>query len=218
LVVTSTVTQKTDIFQVAGEGKVVAKPDTAEVTVGVEKTGGSIKDLQNEVNKTTNNLVSDLKRLGIEEKYIKSTSYNVHPNYDWSSGRQRITGYTVSTQLQIKSKNLDKINEVIDAVTAGGANQIYGLSLTIDEDKRKELEKEARQQAVKEAKAKAEELARVSGIRLGKVINVSESLFTPWLPQPLGMEKLAVGGGTPTEIQPGESEIRVTLTLSYQVL
>jgi len=218
LVVTSTVTQKTDIFQVTGEGKVVAKPDMAEVTVGVEKTGGSIKDLQNEVNKTVNNLVADLKKLGIEERYIKTTSYNVHPNHDWSSGRQRITGYTVFTQLQIKTKNLDKINEVIDTATAGGLNQVYGLSLTINEEKRKELEKEARQQAVKEAKTKSEELARVSGIKLGKIINVTESLATPWLPQNLAMEKLAVGGGTPTEIQPGESEIRVTLTLSYQVL
>jgi uncharacterized protein YggE len=219
LSITSTVTQKTDLFTAGGEGKVLAKPDTAEVTIGLEKSGSSITSLQNEVNTATNKLVADLKKLGVEEKYIRTASYNLSPNYDWSTGRQRITGYTLSVRLAVKTKNLDKINEVIDTATIDGANQIYGLNLTVDEEKMRELQKQAREIAIKEAKQKAEELARPAGIHLGKIINVSENLTTPWEPRPLyNLEKAPAAGGAPTEIQPGEAEVRVQVTLSYQVL
>ena len=218
LTITSTVTQKTDLFTVSGEGKVLAKPDTAQITLGVEKTGSSINPLQKEVNSVTNRLVADLKKQGIEEKYIKTTSYNLRPNYDWSQGKQRITGYTISVQLEVKTKNLDKINEIIDTATAGGANQLFGLNLTIDEEKRKELEKEAREKAVKEAKDKANELARASGIKLGKIINIQENLTVPWEPRPVYNLKEAVGGGgVPTEIQAGEAEVSVSVTLSFEI-
>jgi len=219
LSITSTVTQKTDLFTVSGEGKVFAKPDTAEIAVGLEKTGASISSLQNEVNATMNKLVADLKKWGVEEKYIKTTSYNLQPNYDWTTGRQRITGYTLAVRLSVKTKNLDKINQVIDTATNAGANQIYGLNLTIDEEKLKALQKQARELAIKEAKNKAEELARPAGISLGKIINVSENLTTPWEPRPIyNLEKApTASGGEPTQIQAGETEVRVSITLSYEI-
>jgi len=219
LSLTSTVTQKMDTFQVTGEGKVMAKPDTAQISIGVIKTGPSINSLQNEVNTTINKVVADLKKLGIEEKYIKTTSYNLSPNYDWTQGKQRIIGYTISVRIEVTTKNLDKVNDVIDTATEDGANQLYGLNLTIDEERKKMLAKEAREGAIKEAKNKAFELARSSGMSLGKIINISENLYTPWQPSYYNYEKAvpAAGGGAPTEIQPGEAEVRVSVTLSYEI-
>jgi len=220
LSLTSTVTQKMDTFQVTGEGKVMAKPDTAQISIGVTKAGPSINSLQNEVNTITNKVITDLRKLGTEEKYIKTTSYNLSPNYDWSQGKQRITGYTISLRIEVTTKNLDKVNEIIDTATEGGANELYELNLTLDEERRKTLAKEAREGAIKEAKTKAIELARASGMSLGKIINISENLYTPWEPSYYNYEKAvpaAGGGGEPTQIQPGETEVRVSVTLSYEI-
>lgn len=216
LSVKSVTTTKTDSFSVTGEGKAVVKPDIALVSVGVEASGNTVKLVQNQINATINKVTAALKKLGIEEKDIKTTNYNINPTYDWTSGRQRITGYQASTNLSIKVRDLDKVNEVIDTATANGANQVGNIAFDVD-DKTK-AEEEARKEAVAEAKKKAVEAARIVGFKLGKIVNYQESKGD--FPQPIILReaaKVGVGGGVPTEVQPGSSEIKIVVTLSYEI-
>lgn len=46
----------------------------------------------------------------------------INPEYDYLGGSQRVKGYQASTNLQIKVRQLDKVNQIIDATTANGAN------------------------------------------------------------------------------------------------
>jgi hypothetical protein len=214
--VRSVTTNKNDVFSVSGEGKAVVKPDIALVSVGVEASGNSVKQVQNQINQTINQVTAALKKLGIDEKDIKTTNYNINPTYDWANGRQRITGYHASTNLSIKVRDIDKTNEVIDTATANGANQVGNIAFDVD-DKTK-AEEEARKQAVEEAKKKATGAARIAGFKLGKIINYSEGRND--FPQPVLLResaKVGMGGGEPTEIQPGSSEIKIVVTLSYEI-
>ncbi len=215
--VSSVSTTKTDIFSVSGEGKAIVKPDIALVNVGIEANGATVKETQNQINTVINKVSTALKGLGIAEKDIKTVNYSINPNYDWGSGRQRIIGYHANTTLEVKVRDIDKANEVIDSATASGANQIGNITFDV-EDKTK-AEAEARQQAVDEAKKKAGEIAKASGLKLGKIINYSEG--SSGLPVPMVREsmKLGLGGGAAptTDIQPGSSEIRIVVNLSYQL-
>lgn len=211
-------TVKNDVFTVSGEGKAVVKPDIAYVTVGIQANGSTVKSVQTQINTTINKVIAALKSLGIDEKDIKTTNYNINPTYDWTSGRQRITGYNASTNLQVKVRDLDKINDCIDQATAAGANQVGGIAFDVDD--KSAAEEEARKEAVAEAKKKAQEAAQITGFKLGKIINYTEN--TGGYPRPIvayDQMKLSApalaGGGT--EVQPGSSEITVNVTLSYQI-
>ena len=210
--VNSIQTTKTNLFSVSGVGKATAIPNTARLSLGVTKTASSVTLAQDQTNVTTNKIIEDLKSLGVEKKNIKTTNYNVSPNYDFNRG-QTITGYTVTQTLEIKT-SIDTANKVIDVATENGANIISGVNFTFDDKTKKELEEKARNEAVKEAKEKAESLAKATGIRLGKIVDVQES--AGFEPRPVMMQALDAEKSDDTQLQPGENSITINITLFYE--
>lgn len=213
--VTSVTTQKSVTFDVSGEGKVTVVPDVAVVTVGIQANGSSVKVAQDQINNVINKVSSAIKKLGIDENDIKTVGYNINPNYDFREGSQKIIGYSAGTNLSIKVKQIDNVNSVIDAATANGANQVGGISFDVN-DKTK-AENEAREKAVEQAKTKARQAAKIAGFKLGKIINYNENFGG--FPGPLPLRAMAEDvSGTPTQVEPGSSEIVITVTLSYEIL
>lgn len=211
--VNSVTTTKSDAFTVSGEGIVAAKPDTAFLNVGVTQTAPTVKAVQDQLNSAANKVSEAVKNLGVKAEDIQTTNYSVNPNYDFREVTQRIIGYTASTNLKIKVREIDKINEVIDAATASGANQVGGVSFEVSD--KDQVENKAREEAVRKAKKKAEDAAKIAGFKLGKLINYSEEL--PSGPIPIYAQGAAVSERE-TNIEPGSSEIRVTVNLTYEVL
>lgn len=214
-------TTKSDTFMVSGEGKVTVIPDIAVVTVGVQSQGTTVQQTQEDLNKKMNAVKDAIKKLGIDDKDIKTANYSIYPSYDYRVRPQKITGYNASSNLVIKVRKIDSANSVIDAATAQGANSVGGVSFDVD-DKTK-AENEARVQAVSEAKKKAEVAASAAGFRLGNVINYAED-FGGGRPYPLAAGKtmmaadaVAVPESAPTEVSPGSQEITITVTLSYEI-
>ncbi len=208
-------TNKTEPFTVSAEGKVTTKPDIALINVGFTANSQTVSDVQNQANQTINKISADLKKLGVGEKDIQTTNYNLQPNYDYRSPVQKISGYVINVNLAVKVRDFNKINSVIDTATADGANQIGNLSFTVEDPE--QFQSQARKVAIENAKKKASEIANESGISLGKIINVSEGVSQTPRPLMMTAEKTTgLGGGTPTQIEAGSSEISVTVTLSYE--
>jgi uncharacterized protein YggE len=214
----STVTQKTDLFTVSGEGKVTVVPDTGLVDLGINLTRPSVKSAQTDVNNIINAISADTKKLGVDAKDLKTSNYSIYPEYDYRTGTGRITGYRVSASLTIKVRDLEKINSVIDTATADGANTVSGIQLTVDDEKQKQLLQQAREEAITEAKTKAESLARAAGITLGRIVNVQESGDNTPRPVFYAAKDIAagLGGGGETQIQPGSTDITSSVTLFYE--
>lgn len=216
--VNSIQTSKSNLFSVQGTGKATEVPDTAKISFGVTKTAPNILTAQEQANSTINKIVDDLKKLGINAKKIKTTNYNVYPDYDYINGRQSLRGYTVTQNIEVKVKPIDKANNAIDTITAAGANQVGGIAFILEDEAQKRLQNKAREEAIKEAKEKAESLSRLSGIKLGRIVDVQESGGFE-RPMPVDMELRAPGDGAEqksTEINPGENTIQTTVTLSYE--
>ncbi len=212
--VTSVTTTKTDTFSVTGEGKATAIPDVATVNAGVAASGNSVQQAQQELNKRINAVSEAIKKVGIDPKDIKTANYTIFPSYDYTQG-QRITGYQANTNLTITVRTIDKANSVIDAATANGANVIGGMTFDVS-DKTKALN-QAREQAVAEAKKRAEDASRIAGFKLGRVINYAENLGGEPRPVPMMAKVDVAGGGVPTQVEPGSTEIRVSVTLSFEI-
>jgi len=216
--VNSTQTTKNSFFTAEGTGKATSAPDIATVSIGVTQNSFSVADAQNKVNKITASIIDSLKKEGIEEKNIKTTNYSVYPEYDNNLTRS-ISRYNVTQTLEIKVKPIEKINKVIDLATANGANITNGAQFSFSDNLKEELEKKAREEAVKMAKKKAEGLAKAAGIRLGKIVDITEQNSTPGYIVPLrrGGAIEATDKQEPTDITPGENTISVSISLSYEI-
>ena len=216
---TTTTQTKGEPFVVQGTGKSTVAPDIAKVDLGIEESGSNLKTVQDSVNKKSQDLVSQIKKLGIDAKDIKTISYNVYPQYDYTAPIQKITSYQVSTNYEVTIRDFTKINDLISSATSFGSNIIGGITFDLSDNLKNQKLQEAREQAVSEAKTKATGLAKAAGITLGKIINVSE--VTPSNITPL---TFPVSGGGVTEksvtvpsVQAGTTEIDVTVSLSYEV-
>lgn len=216
----STTQTKGEPFVVSGEGKVTVTPDIAKINLGIQDSGQILKQVQDNVNKKSQTLITTLKSLGISDKDIKTTNYSLYPQYDFGSQTQRITGYQVSINYEVTIKNLDKVNDVLVAVTSSGANMIGQVTFEVNDVTQKEKLQEARVMAVKEAKEKAQGLAGAAGINLGKIININESTNSP---RPIMFGVPVASGGmmeksvAQPNIQPGTTDIDVTVLISFEV-
>jgi len=208
-------------FSVQGEGRVLARPDIAQINLGVKiENERSAQAATKKGVEKINLVIASIKTAGVDEKDLKTTAYNLYPNYDYTrqAGRE-LTGWNLDQSVQVKIRDLDKIGEVIAQATSAGANQAGGVSFTIDDED--ELKSQARAKAIEAAKAKAQELSKQAGLNLGKVINVFESQTS--YPQPMfaraeSLDAGLGGGGVPApDIQAGENEVVVNVTLVYEV-
>lgn len=213
LPISSVVTQKTDLFTVAGEAKVTAVPDVAILNLGMSTKKNTVKSAQAEANSVIDGLIKTLKELGVKDTDIKTTNYSVYPDYDYSSGSNRIVGYNVNVSLTVTVRDIDMVNNILDKATALGANSVGGIQFTVAEDKLKELNREARLIAIKEAKEKGDELAKLSGMTLGKIVNIQEGGNRTY-PQPMMLK--AGGGESSADIQPGSTDVTSSITLFYE--
>jgi uncharacterized protein YggE len=212
--------QKGEPLIVTETGKATAIPDIAKITFGIEESSTSLTTALNSVNSKSKTLLAALKKLGVEEKDIKTINYSVYPNYDHQSQPPKVTGYRVSTRYSVKIKDFDKVNEAITSATSSGANMVGNVSFEVNEETKNKALASAREEAVNKAREKAQSLAKAAGISLGKIINISEgSEIQP--PYPLAYERAidtSVGETvTQPEIAPGESEFSVTVSVSWQI-
>ena len=109
-------------------------------------------------------------------------------------------------------RNLDKIGEILDGAVSSGANRIDSVSLFVDRPE--ELKNKAREEAVKQAKEKAIMTSKIAGLRLGRLVGFSEGFSGE---PPVFYEALAKGGAAAPapQIEPGNQEIKVNVTLTY---
>jgi uncharacterized protein YggE len=211
----------TQYFTVSAEETVYAPADIASLEVGVRSgIKASAQEAATESNDKTNDIIKELISLGIEEKDIKTSNYRLSPEYNWTESRgQQFVGYEVTQSLTIKIRDLDKIGAVISQTTEKGANQVGNISFTIDDDE--SLKSQARAGAITKAQNKAREIAMQSGLKLGDLVNVVEGSYTPPVAPNFGMLDSArvmneASVSTPN-IQTGENEVSVSVTLTYKV-
>lgn len=213
--VNSVTTTKSTTFDVTGEGKATIKPDTANVSAGVSANGASVKEVQDKINIVINKVSDAVKTQGVDPKDIQTANYNINPTYDFTGGSQKVTGYSASTNITIKVRNIDNTGKVIDAATGAGATNV--ASLGFDAEDKSEAENEARKKAVEQARKKAEDASKIAGFTLGKVINYSESFGGSPRPIPLGAVDSVSSRAPETQIEPGTNEVIVFVTLSYEI-
>ena len=202
-------------ISVQGQGKVYAKPDIAIIDLSIVTEGRNIKDVQDRNSKKMNGVIDFLKGFEVEDKDIKTINYQIYPRYNYENRVvPQIIGYEITQTLEVKVRNLEKVGEILDKSVSAGINQVSSLRFWIDKDE--DLKEQARKMAIEDAKKKADKLASNLGIKLVKLAGFTED--TGYYPIPMYKEAMGMGGGGEApNIQTGENEIIINVSLIYEI-
>ena len=207
-------------------------PDEASMTVGTQAKAPTATAAVAANKSKTEKLLATIRAAGIRERDIQTQGIQLQPDYRWDNvpngqGRQTLVGYIASNSVQIKTRNIDSLTSLLDALTTAGADTVYGPNFGISDPS--PLRKEARVRAMARGKDEATEYARNNGYASVRLLSVEEgssyrgsdvivtgsriiSPMAPPPPPPPAPER--DGGGI---VAPGQLETSVSLNLLYRM-
>lgn len=201
-----------------GTSVVTANPDGVEVGLGIEVIKDTAGEAGQEAAKTMKEIRTRLNESGLEYE-VENLRYSIGPHYNYSKdeGRQ-LQGYKVVHLLKIKTNNTEEIGKIIDAASAGGVNRVQGVSFTLSDEKRDELESKALSLAAKKAKTKADAITSALGLEIKTIKQIHENAY----PQHYGgvymtMEKAVDAAAVPpTEIEASKVSVSATVSIVFE--
>jgi uncharacterized protein YggE len=194
-----------------GTGRVAVRPDVALVAVGVEARAAQLADATADVDRRMRAVLARASAVGIRDADIRTLAYVVEPVAERGQpgdAGARIAGYRVTNVVQLRTRNVEGVGQIVDAAVAAGANVVRDVQFTLEDPSRPEAE--ARARAMQDAAARAGQLAAGAGVKLGRLLSVTES--SPVRP----VARLAIATG-PGPVEPGQLEVSVTVQARYAI-
>jgi uncharacterized protein YggE len=205
---------------VSGNGTVSLTPDIAYIYIGVHTDDPDLASGVSRNNTQAQTLVDALKNAGIDGKDIQTSNFSVYTNgnqnYDKATGQATNAGvyYSVDNTVYVTMRDLSKLGTILNTAVSSGANSINSISFDVADKTAAMVE--ARQKAMTNASSLAAELAKTAGLKLGEIQNISYSDSSPSPYYGMG------GGGAAAPnasvpIQPGQTQISVTVSVTYTI-
>lgn len=166
---------KEGVVSITTRATKAVKPDTAYITLGVETTNKTAKEAM-EANATNmNQLVKSLKIYICPNKgdSMETQVLNVYPQYKTINNEQKIIGYRAINTVQIKTKNLEKLTDMISTAISNGANKVNSLQFKIEDCNR--YYQDLTTQSIQMAKQKADIVATALNTKATKAKAISTS-------------------------------------------
>lgn len=202
------------VISVTGEGHVRAVPDQAAVTTGVETLAPSPAAALAENSAAVNALLEVLTAHGVEARDVQTSGFNLFPQYRHDrndGGEPTLIGYTVSNQLTIRVRELDRLGALLDALVQAGSNRMSGIEFQHAD--LEALTDAARRAAVAEARRRAGLYAEAAGVRVGAVLSISEAGASP--PQPMYRMAMEADMAAATPIAAGEQQVQASVQVVF---
>ena len=202
-------------LDISASGEVTRVPDLAIISAGVQTLAPTATAAIEENAALMERVRAALKRAGIDDRDIQTASINLNPEYRYVENQPpKLTGYRANNTVNVKFRDLKRTGAILDALVREGANQINGPSLTID--KPETAYDEARVKAIANGRARAELYARALGMRVVRLLSVSEGGGIS-VPPPMLYVMAARAERADTKIDPGTQELQVSLAMSFEL-
>jgi uncharacterized protein len=198
---------------VVGSGQVQGVPDTLTADVGIEFSAPDVTAAMNQTNDRQQAVINALVGAGLDRNDISTTTVTLQPQYS-NAEPPIITGYRATNAIRVKIHPTDAASRMLALIvsTGGDATRITSVSYSIADDS--QLVKDARTRAFNDAKSRADQYAQLSGLRLGRVLSISEVSGTP-----------PAGGGPPAPprsasavpLEPGQQTVSFSVTAVWEL-
>jgi uncharacterized protein YggE len=153
-----------------------------------------------------------LRAAGIPEDAIRTTVYDLQPDWDYSNNRRVLRGYVARNTIDVRIDDADRVGELLDIVVSAGATSVENIRFDLKD--RDRLAREALRLAVADARARAAAAAAGAGMMIDRIIRIDEQgVSAP--PIPLRRESLqvdAVAAAVP--VAAGVMEVRAHVTVT----
>jgi uncharacterized protein YggE len=205
------------VIVTTGQAEVKRAPDRAWVSIIAESQSKDPKEAQRLNVEAMNAVMSRLKAMNLGEDAIRTTSYELRPEYDYRDGKQTLRAYVARNTIEVRVDEITRVGDVLGAAVASGATSVGSLRFGLKD--RDAAEREALRLAVADARARAEAAASGAGVQIARIQRIEEQrMMTPEPPRPMmrmAAESAAADAGPP--ISPGTIEIRSVVTLTAAI-
>jgi uncharacterized protein len=203
-------------ISVDSEGKVMATPDLATLTLEVETQAATAAAAGQENARQADSVLKALKKvLGPEDK-VRTLGYRLTPVYSYKdkSAPPEVKAYRADNRIEVKVMEVSRVGTVIDASFKSGAARVNGPIW--GHSRIEELQRQAAVNALERARRLAEALAQAAGLKITGVEKISTGMrFIA--PRPLGGNYMAAKAAPPTPIEVEEEEIRAHVQAVFLV-
>ncbi len=205
---------------VSGEGNASTAPDMAVLSFSVLKQAPTADEALSENNKAMTEVQAALKKAGIVDRDLQTSNFSVQPVYKQFEPKDgvyippEITGYQVTNGLTVRVRDLTKLGGILDTSVKLGINQ--GGDITFTNDNPESVFTDARKKAVENAVAKAKTLAEAAGVKVGRVLEISENSPRP-LPVPAPMMRATMQKEDSVPIAAGENTYVINVNVTFAI-
>jgi uncharacterized protein YggE len=203
------------VLDISATGTSTRVPDLAVIQAGVVTQAATAAEALQQNNAQMARVLDALRKAGVAERDIQTARIGLSPQYRYADNKPPvITGYQASNQLSVRFRDVAKSGAILDALVAVGANDISGPNLTID--KPEAALDEARMDAIKQARARAALYAQAAGLKVDRILAISESGALPPSPMPVMMRAQAgFAQDKALEVVAGERELTVNVSVRF---
>jgi uncharacterized protein len=199
---------------IVATGEVERVPDMARINTGVMTQAPTATEAIRQNAAQMERMREALRGAGVEERDIQTSSINLHPEWHHRENQApQFAGYRAHNMLTVRFRDVANAGRILDTLVESGANQIDGPTLFIDRPEA--ALDEARAEALANARARADLYARQLGMRVRRILSVSEAGLGYFPPPPMAVgAEVRVAG---SRIAPGEQTLSVSLTVSFEL-
>lgn len=211
------------LLTVTAEGTTTRAPDMATFSAGVTTQGTSASEAMAANSAQMNRVIAALRKAGIADRDIQTSNLSLNPVYaqpkrlpdgNYEDPPQRIVGYQAGNTVSVRQRKIADMGKVIDALVTAGANQVNGPNFMLSEPAA--AQDEARVSAIKQARGRADLYAKAAGLRVVRIVSISESGgYAPPAPV-MYMAKAAMDSAAPP-VAAGELEMQVNVTVQFDL-
>jgi uncharacterized protein YggE len=195
----------------AGDGVVQAIPDRAWITVTAESRAANPRDAQKKNTDAMKPVQERLRAAGIPVDAIRTTEYDLQPDWDYTDNRRVLRGYVARNTIDIRVDAVDRIGELLEMVVTAGATSVGGVRFDLKD--RGKLEREALRLAVSDARERAVAAAAGAGRSFDRILRIEEQGVSSPPPMPF-RAALAEQKSGEAPIASGQIEVRAHVTVT----
>ncbi len=217
----SKVPSQVPVVVTQGEATVKRRPDQAWLTVKTETRDAKADNVRRISAESMSGVQAVLRATGLPADAIRTSEYWLTPDLEWKNGRSSVKGYIVRNQIEIRVDDLDRLANVIDAVSTAQNTTLAISDLRFTLKNQQAPEAEALRLAVQAALSRAQAIASGAGLSLGKIVRIEEpNINHVHAPEPRLMRASVANAdkSVETPITIGDIEVQVKVILTVQLI
>ncbi|WP_158969046.1 SIMPL domain-containing protein [Paraglaciecola sp. L3A3] len=159
-------------ISVSGAGSVVSTPDLFSFSVHIEEKGREAANLNKIIIAKTTEAVNTLMTIGVDKRAIQSLQVRFNPWIEYENKQNVQKGFSLTRKINITLDDIQQYDDAIDALLKIGISRID--SFNSSDSKSADNYNKALELSLINAKDRAKDMTKALGLKIGKVISISE--------------------------------------------